>query len=94
MSSPKFNHWVALKQILCYLKKALGISILYRNHGHNHIECYSDADWASSKIKDPLRAIVYSLEETWSRGGVRNKMLYLDQVQHQSTKLWHNLCVK
>ncbi len=24
--------------------------ILYSNHGHNHVECFSDADWAGSKI--------------------------------------------
>ena len=45
-------------------------------------------------IEDPLRAIVSLLEETWSHGEVRNKMLYLDQVQNQNIELWHSLCVK
>ncbi|XP_059291008.1 uncharacterized mitochondrial protein AtMg00810-like [Lycium ferocissimum] len=41
---------VALEQILCYLKGALGLGILYSNHGHSHIECFTDADWVGSKI--------------------------------------------
>lgn len=50
MSSPTVHHWTALEQILCYLKKAPGRGILYANHGHTHIECFSDADWAGSKV--------------------------------------------
>ena len=50
MSSPTVHHWTALEQILCYLKGAPGRGILYRNHGHTHIECFSDADWGGSKI--------------------------------------------
>src|SRR5262249_51911457 len=50
MSSPTVDHWTALEQILCYLKSAPGHGILYKNHGHNHIECFSDVDWAGSKI--------------------------------------------
>ena len=50
LSSPTVNHWAALAQILCYLKGAPGLGILYGNHGHSHIEYYSDADWAGSKI--------------------------------------------
>src|SRR5262249_33271042 len=42
MSSPTVDHWTALEQILCYLKGAPGRGILYKNHGHNHIECFSD----------------------------------------------------
>jgi hypothetical protein len=49
-SSPTIHHWVALEQILCYLKGALGRGILYENHGHTHIECFSNADWAGSKV--------------------------------------------
>ena len=44
MSSPIVDHWAAVKQILCYLKGALGRGILYRNHGHNRLECFSDSD--------------------------------------------------
>ena len=50
MSSPTIHHWAALEQILCYLKGAPGRGIVYTNHGHTHIECFSDADWAGSKI--------------------------------------------
>jgi hypothetical protein len=50
MASPRTTHWAALEQILCYLKGAPGRGIWYRNHGHTHIECFSDADWAGSKI--------------------------------------------
>ncbi|KAK3008087.1 hypothetical protein RJ639_013614 [Escallonia herrerae] len=36
--------------ILCYLKGAPGLGLLYSNHGHSYIECFSDADWAGSKL--------------------------------------------
>ena len=50
MASPTINHWAALQQILCYLKGAPGRGLLYANHGHTNIECFSDADWAGSKV--------------------------------------------
>ncbi|XP_019230936.1 PREDICTED: uncharacterized protein LOC109211811 [Nicotiana attenuata] len=50
MSAPTVKHWEALEQILCYLKGAPGLGILYSNHGHSRIECFADADWAGSKI--------------------------------------------
>ena len=31
------------------LEGALGRGILYSNHGHNRLECFTDADWAGSK---------------------------------------------
>ncbi|RVX16304.1 Retrovirus-related Pol polyprotein from transposon RE1 [Vitis vinifera] len=49
-STPIVKHLVALEQILCYLKKALGLGILYSSQGHTRIECFSDADWAGSKF--------------------------------------------
>ncbi|KAL6313697.1 hypothetical protein AAG906_010115 [Vitis piasezkii] len=49
MSAPTVKHWAALEQILCYLKRAPGLGILYSNHGHAQIECFTDADWAGSK---------------------------------------------
>ena len=49
MSAPMVDHWVAIEQILCYLKRASGRGILYSNRGHNKIECFTDADWAGSK---------------------------------------------
>ena len=48
MSAPTLDHWVAVEQILCYLKGALGRGILYSNHGHNRIECFTNADWVGS----------------------------------------------
>ncbi|XP_031268175.1 secreted RxLR effector protein 161-like [Pistacia vera] len=50
MASPTVHHWAALEQILCHLKRALGCCILYANHSHSHIECFSDADWAGFKV--------------------------------------------
>ena len=44
MSSPIVDHWVAIEQILCYLKGAPGRGILYSNHGHNRLECFTDVD--------------------------------------------------
>ena len=44
MSSPIVDHWVAVEQILCYLKGALGRGILYSNHGHNRLECFTESD--------------------------------------------------
>ena len=49
MTVPTVDHWAAIEQIQCYLKGALGRGILYSNHGHNKIECFSDAYWARSK---------------------------------------------
>ena len=49
MFAPTVDHWVAVEQILCYLKGDLGCGILYSNHRHNRIECFSDVDWAGSK---------------------------------------------
>ena len=44
MSAPTIDHWAAIEQILCYLKGASGCGILYRNHEHNRIECFSDTN--------------------------------------------------
>ena len=49
MSSSTVDHWAAVEQILCYLKGAPGRGILYSNHEHNRLECFTDADWAGSK---------------------------------------------
>ena len=50
MSAPTIKHWEALQHILCYLKGAPGLGILYSNHRHTSIKCFADADWAGSKI--------------------------------------------
>ena len=49
MCAPTVDHWVHVEEILCYLKGTPGRSILYSNHGHNKIECFTDADWVGSK---------------------------------------------
>ena len=46
MSSATIDHWAVVEQILSYLKGASGRGILYNNHGHNRLECFTDADWA------------------------------------------------
>ena len=84
MSSPTVSHWAAVKHILCYLKEAHGRGILYKKHGHTRIECFSDADWAGSKIGDPPQDIVSLLEEIRSHGRVRSKALFRDLVRSQS----------
>ena len=49
MSSPTVDNWAAVEHILCYLKGAPGGGILYSNHVHNRVECFTDGDWAGSK---------------------------------------------
>ena len=49
MSSLTIGNWAVIEHILCYLEGALGRGILYSNHGHNRVECFTDADWARSK---------------------------------------------
>ena len=49
MSSPTVDNWAAVEHILCYLKGAPGRGILSSNHGHNRVECFTDADWAGLK---------------------------------------------
>ena len=58
MSAPMVDHWVAVEQIQCYLKEVPGQGILYSNHGHNKIECFTDADWAGLK-EDKRSTSVY-----------------------------------
>ena len=65
MSAPTVDHWVVVEHILCYLKGASGQGILYSNHGHNKIECFTDADWTGQrKIEDLLQVTVSLLVET------------------------------
>ena len=49
MFAPIVDQRVAVGQILCYLKGVSGRGILYSNHGHNRILCFTDADWAGLK---------------------------------------------
>ncbi|GAA0146787.1 transmembrane signal receptor [Lithospermum erythrorhizon] len=50
MQNPIVHHWEALEHILCYLKGAPRRGILYSNHKHTRVECFSDSDWPGSKI--------------------------------------------
>ena len=87
MSPPAVHHWAALEQILSYLKGAPGHGILYSNHGHGDIECFSDADWAGSKIdRYSTRGYCVFVEETWYPGKARNKMWCLAPVQSLNIK--------
>ena len=49
MCSPTIDHWAAIEHVLCYLKVAPRRGILYCNHRHNTLECFTDANWARSK---------------------------------------------
>ena len=49
MSSSTVDHWAIVEQILCYLKVASWRGILYKDHGHARVECFSDVDWAGSR---------------------------------------------
>nr|XP_027062737.1 uncharacterized protein LOC113689106 [Coffea arabica] len=93
MSNPTINHWAVVKQILCYLKGAPGRGILYKNHGHTRIECFSDADWAGSKA-DRRSTTGFYVFVGGSHGRVRSRMLSRDRVQSQNIDLWHNRYVK
>ena len=44
MSSPTIDHWVAVEQILCYLKGAPRRGIVYSNNEHNRLECFTNTD--------------------------------------------------
>ena len=49
MSSPTVDHWAVVEHILCYLKGVSRHGILYNNHRHNTLECFTDVDWVGSK---------------------------------------------
>jgi hypothetical protein len=46
--APRVSHWEAITRIVLYLKRALGLGILYRPNGRIRIEGFTDADWAGS----------------------------------------------
>ena len=49
MFSPTVDHCSTIEHNLCYLKGTLGCDILYGNHEHNRIECFTNADKAGFK---------------------------------------------
>ncbi|KAL0545945.1 hypothetical protein IC582_015849 [Cucumis melo] len=88
MSSPTVDHWAAVEQILCYLKDAPGRGILYKNHGHTRVECFSDVDWARS-LEDRRSTFGYCVFVggnlvSWKS---KNKMLFLVRVLSQNIEL-------
>ena len=44
IASPTVDHWAIVEQILYYLKGAPRRGILYNNHEHNRLECFTDVD--------------------------------------------------
>ena len=81
-SSLIIDNWAVVKQILHYLKRALRRGILYINHEHNRIECFTYTDYTRSK--EDKRAIlgyyvfVGGIE---SLRRARNEVLFLVLVQ-------------
>ena len=56
MASQRVDHWAAVEQILCYLKAASRHGILYSNHGHNRLECFTDAYAGSNEDRKSTSA--------------------------------------
>jgi len=46
LSAPRTIHLEAVIKILGYLKKAPGRGLLYSDHGHIRVACFSNVDWA------------------------------------------------
>ncbi|XP_077225203.1 secreted RxLR effector protein 161-like [Tasmannia lanceolata] len=68
MSSPRTSHWAAILQILQYLKGAPVRGLLFKKHGHQKIEGYTDADWAGSSADAEYRVMAHTSRELiWLR---------------------------
>lgn len=48
MHAPIQDHMKAAYWVLRYLKGCLGKSLLYKRHGHQRVEVYTNADWVRS----------------------------------------------
>nr|XP_028960026.1 uncharacterized protein LOC114825465 [Malus domestica] len=48
MHSRTLVHWEIVKRILRYLKGSVGMGIIMKNNGSNHILAYTDVDWAGN----------------------------------------------
>ena len=95
MSSPTVDNWADVEHILCYLKGALRRGILYSNHGHSRVECFTNVDWVGSK-EDRRSTSGYCVfvdgnlvSQKSNKQGVVSH-----QVQSQNIEQWYSLCVK
>ena len=50
MQAPRMVHLDGAYHVLASIKRAPGKHLLYRSHGHVHIEAYSDAGYAGDKV--------------------------------------------
>jgi hypothetical protein len=48
LEAPRISHWEAVTRIIQYLKRQLGLGILYRSNGDHRVKDFIDADWAGS----------------------------------------------
>ena len=49
MQEPRRVHWEGALQDLAYIKQASRKGLIYRRHGHLHIEAYSNPGYAGDK---------------------------------------------
>ena len=49
MQAPRVVHLDGVYRVLAYIKRAPGKGLLYRRHGHLHVEAYSNARYAGDK---------------------------------------------
>ena len=95
MSSPTIDHWATIEHILCYLKGAPRRDILYNNHGHNRLECFTDADWAGSKEdKRSISGYCVFTEGILVSWKSKNRVLSPDLVQSLNIERWHGPYVR
>ena len=93
ISAPTLDHWVAIEHILCYLKGASGRGILYSNHGHNRIECFTYADWVGSN-KDKRSTSSYCVFVGENLVSWKSKKQFPVRVQSLNIEQWHSPCMR
>jgi hypothetical protein len=50
LEAPRVLYWDAITRIIRYLKRQLGLGILYRPNGHLRLEGFTNANWAGSPL--------------------------------------------